>query len=144
MTVPTPTELEGLLGRATPGPWKAFTTGEMRDFYVGASRPGNEARFDSVLSEENGARNAALIANMRNALPSLLARIKELEAENAAAGRNIYRMQEVSTGLATALRTIAEHKPISPALAHVVQMRRIARAALTLNRSENDGRSAFP
>lgn len=39
------------------------------------------------------------------------------------------------------VRTIAEHKPISPALAHIVQMRRIARAALTLKEND-DGLSA--
>jgi hypothetical protein len=46
----------------TPGPWYVVGRADEYTLYVGAERPGNAARLDSVLSGENVEANAHLIA----------------------------------------------------------------------------------
>lgn len=119
---PTPEELEGLLERATKGPWRVVISD--MDAYVGSPRPGNEARIDDVLSWENGHNNAALIAAMHTAIPSLLARIR-------AQDERIRGLEEAINAALITLNTPADGGPPTNMIAHRL------RAALALNK-END------
>jgi hypothetical protein len=82
MTIPTPTELAGLLERATATPWKADMNVGMDMLAVYPDRDRQEfaiAEMPNIIRHEVNAANAALIVAAVNALPSLLARIKELK-----------------------------------------------------------------
>lgn len=80
MTVDT-AELRRLLAEATPGPWRTEVGGQVWSWV----RP-NGRRFVATTryrTHPEDAPNAALIVAAVNALPGLLDRIEELEAENA-------------------------------------------------------------
>lgn len=97
-----------------------------------ADREGN-GQFAHCADDDD----CALLIAAVNALPALLARIAALESENAAAGRNVYRMQKLSAGLTEALEKIADSTSPSGKTSHWhEECQRIARAALTLK--END------
>jgi hypothetical protein len=71
------TELERLGRGATPGPWEYSDNGFTDDI-----RAGHEC-LASLRDHQNGdntAENAKLVAAVRNALPSLLAEVRELRA----------------------------------------------------------------
>lgn len=113
MTQPDLARLAGLVERATKGPWVVYSESEVGlppSLFAGRVMLEGFGPIEPLTGYD-----LELVVAMHEALPALLARIAALEG---------------------CVRTIAEHKPISPALAHIVQMQRIARAALTLK--END------
>ena len=84
-------ELEGLLAKATKGPWKQHlvddTTIMAGDFEIGSTWPegGADADLDFNSPTELHEANAALIVAAVNALPELIATIRRLTAEKAKA-----------------------------------------------------------
>lgn len=129
---PTPEELEGLLERATKGPWRVVISD--MDAYVGSPRPGNEARIDDVLSWENGHNNAALIAAMHTAIPSLLARIR-------AQDERIRVLEEALENIDCAA-AVSHNGTETRTLTYILEVTKgildPARAALTLNKENDD------
>ena len=118
MTPPlTPEQLEGLLERATgtgrfaisgldrPLPWEVWTSNSFRrvktvrgiDVLSGYTL--KDGCVDLSMPED---RLVALI-ELVNQIPSLLVRIRDMEAENSAAIRNVYRLQTDNAALADAL-----------------------------------------
>lgn len=86
--------LEELSAKATPGPWRSMRNGNSpcRGTLVGVShieelpRPYNEHAFAERAHRELSLfrdEDADLIAEMRNALPALIAEVRRLRAENA-------------------------------------------------------------
>ena len=79
--------LESLLAKATPGPWRNERTGDeetvMRIIHGRRSAGGSEVCIVTTGSYNDAteAGNAALIAAAVNALPALIARVRELEQE---------------------------------------------------------------
>jgi len=146
MILPTPTELEGLLERASgtgsfaipgherPLPWEVWTSNSFRrvktarGLDVLSGYLCKDGCVDLSMPED---RLIALVAAV-NALPTLLARIKELEAviePFAQAADELVASDEDSE----AVRDTLASRSIT------CRDLRDARAALTLNRSENDG-----
>lgn len=89
----TLTHLEELLAKATPGPWEAtersgyhevLAPDDECDWYC---RPKRHAIFygDTEIDDDENIANAALIVEAINALPALIARIRELEDRGAQA-----------------------------------------------------------
>lgn len=77
-------ELERLAAQATPGPWAANNWG--RVWYTSnhnSKRLVCDTMRNTVRNPKSWRANARLIAAMRNAVPELIARVRELEAENA-------------------------------------------------------------
>lgn len=79
--------LESLLAKATPGPWRNERTGDeetvMRIIHGRRSAGGSEVCIVTTGSYNDAteAGNAALIAAAVNALPGIIARVRELERE---------------------------------------------------------------
>ena len=92
VTAPDLSALESLLAKATPGPWRNERTGDeetvMRIIHGRRSAGGSEVCIVTTGSYNDAteAGNAALIAAAVNALPALIARVRELERERGAAG----------------------------------------------------------
>lgn len=94
MSAPEPTdldELERLEAAATPGPWEVegfgwtdTETGDGEDWVTIRQAGSTNAIMDSLIHDQNQdqvERNFALIAAARNALPDLIRRVREAEAE---------------------------------------------------------------
>jgi len=142
MTVPTPTELEGLLERASVKRLIADTH-HTRDY---AGREHGFLRCEGELvplagfvlrvegmPQDQGAARLRLVAAAVNALPSLLARIKELSEALEEAEAIAIRGNPLDIGFRHGPRTRKDLE------GDMLSIAATARATLTLNRSENDG-----
>lgn len=75
-------ELERLAAQATPGPWMANNWG--RVWYTSnhdSKRLVCDTMRNTVRNPKSSRANARLIAAMRNAVPELIARVRELERQ---------------------------------------------------------------
>lgn len=111
MTRPDLDALQALLDKATPGPWRNERTGDeetvMRIIHGRRSAGGSEVCIVTTGSYNDAteAGNAALIAAAVNALPALIARVRELEQERDEARAERDALREVVRA-ADAVRTL--------------------------------------
>lgn len=92
-------ELERLAAQATPGPWVANNWG--RVWYTptpDSKRLVCDTMRNTVKNPKSWRANARLIAAMRNAVPELIARVRELERHNAGLEARLrYLKEELDT-----------------------------------------------
>lgn len=102
--------LESLLAKATPGPWRNERTGDeetvMRIIHGRRSAGGSEVCIVTTGSYNDAteAGNAALIAAAVNALPALIARVRELESDRTRLAQINANMAKHDRAAALAMR----------------------------------------
>ena len=138
MTRPDLDALAALLDKATPGLWRVDCVGEdeemvMRTIHGKPSAGGSEVCIVTTGSYDDAteAKNAALIVAAVNALPALIARVRELERERdqstlnrACADALVSAAQDMTRAAALAMRercaqVADEHAPDTNAAAAI-------------------------